>query len=87
MTNPTHFEIFLRYLDTYVKPLFTPFIKLGEKTKVPDGNWKQERYHISKEEALTRLKKGNNVGIVAHSKGLVFLDFDVEGGKTILPGR
>ena len=65
MTNPTHFEIFLRYLDTYVKPLFTPFIKLGEKTKVPDGNWKQERYHISKEEALTRLKKGNNVGIVS----------------------
>ena len=85
MTAPSHFENLLRKLDTYVKKLVTPFIRLSERRKDPIDEWKQPKNHLTAKDALTWLQWGYNVGIVAQPKGLLFLDLDVDKGKTILP--
>ena len=85
MTNPTYFITLLTRLAEIARVLIIPFIRLGRRSKEPIDKWSQLQNHKTKEFALKWLNDGKNVGIVPHSEGLVFVDIDVEEGKTKLP--
>lgn len=52
-----------------------PEIKAGDKWKL------NEKYKLLYDEALTRMRWGSNVAIVAITEGLMFLDLDVKDKK------
>ena len=85
MTDPTQFTKLLRHLQEIPDKVIVHFIRLARHGKTPTGFWKLPKSFMDGEQAKHRLAHGLNVGIIARSDGLAFIDIDVEGGSTKLP--
>ena len=85
LTSPRDFETLNSLIPRDIRKDIW-YIPLRANEKIPEvragDKWKlNENYRLSFMEALTRMRWGSNVGIVAIPGTLMFLDLDVRGGK------
>jgi hypothetical protein len=91
MTDPRQFEIFLSLLPEKLIPnlWLIPIARNDKLPDVPSGeSWKNPKFRLTPEQALARLEKGWNVGVVGLQGGLVIVDIEawnVSRAVSIIP--